>query len=689
MVVPKVLVANRGEIAIRVLRAARELGWLTVALYTTEPGLDASHATYADEVVKLDDSARYMNVATILEIAVHTHCTHVHPGYGFLSESSELANALRSSNVTFIGPSSDALRLAGDKMLSRNLAVSLDVQVAPGDRVLSSNDVRSFAAREGVGYPIMIKALDGGGGRGIRVVKDASEVDEAFKRCMGESPSRQVFAEKALTGWKHIEIQIIGDGTGAVNHCWERECSVQRRHVYSTINAVTLSNAFFVRFQKIVEVAPSRLPRHAIQLLVNASLKIAGHLKYKGLGTFEFLVNASTYQWVFLEINPRVQVEYTITGMTLLSSVANYSNTFSLSSLSLNTPPPIPIFTAIQLRLTAENPENSFLLSSGIINNSELQWPAGHGVRVDTWLSSSPSLPITKWTVGTDFDSLLAKIIVRSDSFDAATQKAQRALCEFSLGPNCKVKTNIEVLAGVLKHQDWKSGIIETFWLERNLKTILHLGKQLVGSRRRGIGGLPNILEQQQLKNDSAKAGGSTPNMSLTTLLQPGSLFHLTLSPATMTSSSQPTSGSQEPKKHTLTFTSIAHNAFPEKLSGVMQSTLSPAPLAFSLSQSTSATVGSGESFELADPNDHQHVAAPITGKIVEIHSALKVSGDGKKRVKMGETLVVLSAMKMETTVVASHDGVVERVGKGLGTGVIFGEGMLVCVVRPSETSRL
>ncbi|KAF9446437.1 hypothetical protein P691DRAFT_708557 [Macrolepiota fuliginosa MF-IS2] len=628
-----------------------------------------------------------MNVDAIVEIAVRTQCTHVHPGYGFLSESPALASALAqlSPPITFIGPSPDTLRLAGDKTHSRDLATSLNVQVAPGTRVTVSEEVCAFAARHGVGYPIMIKALDGGGGRGIRVVETASRVDEAFKRCLGESPSGKVFVEKALTGpgWKHIEIQIMGDGAGAVNHFWERECSVQRR------------------FQKIVEVAPSRLPRPVLQPLIDASLKIAAHLKYKGLGTFEFLVNSSTYQWVFLEINPRVQVEHTITEEIMdldlvqvqLLLFSSSASTNTLSSLFLDNPPPVPTSTAIQLRLTAENPENGFLLTPGIIRSSDLQWPAGRGVRIDTWLSSSAQPP-SEWVVGTDFDSLLAKIIVRGHSFEEASRKGLRALREFKLAKDSKIKTNLRVLSGVLDHQDWKDGSIDTLWLERSLASVLDLSGKVIGGRA-GLGtdGLDELLKQRASETSSTIT--TTPSPGGNALLQPGTLFHLTLSP---TSSSVPATTSQEARKHTLTLTSIAHNAFPEKLSGVLQSTLSPSPLAFSLSQSTSAAVGgSGEGFELADPNDPQHVAAPLTGKIVDICPTLKLAsqeqkeGDdgGRQRVKKGETLVVMSVMKMESVVVAPHDGIVERVGKGLKVGVILGEGMLVCVVRPLGASRL
>ncbi|KAJ3513150.1 hypothetical protein NLJ89_g3111 [Agrocybe chaxingu] len=647
---PKVLVANRGEIAIRILRSARELGWDTVSIYMED---DASHAGFADEAVKLNSVSDFMNVDTIVNAAIQTQSTHLHPGYGFLSENPSLPIALSlarrgSVRVIFIGPTADTLRIASDKMLSRDFAMSLNINIAPGTRVSSASDVRSFAKAAGVGYPVMIKALDGGGGRGIRVVESEEGVEEAFKRCLGESPSKQVFAEKAFTGpgWKHIEVQVIGDGTGAVNHFWERECSVQRR------------------FQKIVEMAPSGLSRKAVQPLIDASLKLASHLKYKGLGTFEYLVNAVTNSWIFLEINPRVQVEHTITeevtdvDLVRVQLLLFSSSRFSLASLSLSNPPPPPSSFAVQLRLTAEDPARGFQLAPGTITSSEIVWPQGRGVRIDTWLSQGPgaSSGEAKWIVGTDLDSLLAKIIVRGRSFEEMNQKARRALRELRVDSQA-VKTNATVLAGVLDHPNWVSGTIDTLWLERNLPSVLELGEQAVGQRTKTKG----LDNKQKTISSSAAVGPGT------TLLQPGSLFHLSLS------------GDSRPStKHTITLSSLATNAFPEKLSGTLQSSFFPGsttPLSFELTQSTSAAVSSGD-FELADPNDKSHVAAPMTGKVVEVHPAILASGHDKEMrlVRKGEPLLILSVMKMENVVAAPSDGYVGRVGRGLRVGVVFGE---------------
>ncbi|KAJ2915853.1 hypothetical protein MD484_g4574, partial [Candolleomyces efflorescens] len=609
--VHKVLIANRGEIAIRILRSARELGWLTVAVYTHG---DASHAGYADEAVKLENVGEYMDVGTIAGIA--SRCVRPSNVEYKLTTGTELNVPMSIQAITFVGPSPDTLRIASDKMLSRELATALKVSIAPGHRVSSSQDVLGFGQQ--AGYPVMVKALDGGGGRGIRVVSKAEDVEEAYKR-----------------------------------------------------------------FQKIVETAPSRLPRSSVQPLINASLSLAGELRYKGLGTFEFLVNSQTREWVFLEINPRVQVEHTITEEVVdidlvRAQLLLFTSNTSLRTLSLDKPLPPPSIFAVQLRLTAEDPLKNFQLSPGIIKAADLTWPAGRGVRIDTWLSSNGHGP-AEWTVGTDFDSLLAKFVVRGGGFEEMTQKARRVVREFDLsGAGTRVQTNAAVLAGILEHHDWLTGDIDTLWLERNVSTILELGMKVVGSRV-----VPSGLDVQPggaTSSTTAVTAGAGPT---TTMLQPGSLFTLTLSP--------PDQKDLE-TKHSLTLSSIGRNTFPEMLSGVLQTTLSPGTpqWAFKLEQSTSAAVGGGGEFELADPNDARHVAVPLTGKVVELHPALALlqkapstlkDNRERLRVRKGEALVVLSVMKMENSVVSPFDGFVERAGKGLKVGAVVGEGTLACVV--------
>ncbi|KAI0777206.1 hypothetical protein BD413DRAFT_514344 [Trametes elegans] len=671
---PKLLVANRGEIAIRILRSATELGWRTVALYTEQ---DSSHATYADEAILLDSPARYMDPEHIADAARSAECSHVHPGYGFLSESPRLASLFASNgdHIKFVGPSVESLEIASDKMRSRELATSEGVPVAPGARVSSAGDVRNFTrGLGGSAFPIVIKALDGGGGRGIRLVNVDDDVEIAFDRCVGESASREVFVEKAFvgSGWRHVEVQIVGDGHGATTHLWERECSIQRR------------------FQKVVESAPSLLPRNVVEPLIHAALKLARCLQYAGLGTFEFLVNGISHEWIFMEINPRIQVEHTVTEEIMDLDLIRVQLLLTLPGASLaavlpshtHTPPP-PRGHAIQLRLISEDPKDSFRLCTGSIGPSQVSWPGGRGIRVDTWLCSGPnSLQDPGWTVGVDFDPLLAKIIVYATTFQEATARALRASREIRIIG--AVKTNAELLAGILAHPDWAAGNVHTRWLEKNLNDVLRLGG--------------HHLDPHDGQNSSRLTfHGQTPSPSrgpsaatATVLLQPGASFQLTLAPAGHNE------GAEVLQKHNLVLSAIGHNAFPSQLSGTLSTSLSPSPLSFSLTQLS--TVSGSADVEFAHPADPTHVASPIAGKVVELYGALASAVDGgepgRGYVRQGEPLVVVSAMKMESVVNCPRSGRVVRMGKGIHEGAIIGEGALLCVLDvedgpPSSSGKL
>lgn len=333
----------------------------------------------------------------------------------------------------------------------------------------------------------------------------------------------------------------------------------------------------------------------------------------------------------------------------------------TLSSLGIANPPPPPNFHAVQLRLTAEDPARNFQLSPGTIHAGEVNWPSGRGVRVDTWLISGPTNRAESWTVGTEFDSLLAKIIIRGKTFEEMAAKARRALQEVQVGG---VKTNIAVLAGVVEHLDWRQGRVDTLWLERNLESIVEVGKKVI----------PSIGVVQKASTQTAALSGS-----VNVLLQPGTTFNLVLQPTMDTST---TSGADQPLKHTLTLDAIGHNAFPNKLTGTMRTSLLPGNVPFELTQSASTGIAGDADSEFADLNDIRQVAAPMTGKVVEVHPAFK---DKKIRVRRGEPLLILSVMKMENSIVAHQNGFVTRVGKGVRVGRILGEGMLICVIEEQE----
>lgn len=334
---------------------------------------------------------------------------------------------------------------------------------------------------------------------------------------------------------------------------------------------------------------------------------------------------------------------------------------------------PTPQGHAIQLRLIAE--DHSFRLSPGTIKSSHISWPAGKGVRVDTWLCAGPySDSDVDWTVGVNFDSLLAKIIVRGASLAEATAKAKRAARETRLSG--EVKTNAELLAGVVAHDDWQHGRIHTRWLEEHLEEVLELGKEALRTRR------TRPLSQSGSPSEDARVSANAPQGSGSILLQPGSSFQLSITP----SSTSTTDSRGATQNHSLVLSSIGHNAFPHQLSGTLATSLSPTPLAFSLTQLSSMTTS--QAFEFANPQDATHLSCPLAGKIVDLHPALN-SLDAF--IREGEPLVVVSVMKMESVVTAPRSGKVARVGRGIEIDAVIPEGVLVCVldVEGSQRARL
>ncbi|KAJ4333244.1 hypothetical protein N0V95_009478, partial [Ascochyta clinopodiicola] len=381
-----------------------------------------------------------MDIDTLIEIARKHQIDAVHPGYGFLSESEVFSERMwREAGAVVVGPGWDILANTGDKLKARQLAERCNVPVSPALQTPTSNveDVRQFAAK--IGYPIMVKAVDGGG----------------VKRAVEESPSKQLFAEKAaVDGFRHIEVQIIGDGSGNVTHLWERECSIQRR------------------YQKVVELAPSVVSdRKLIARVIEDALKMARRVRYFSLGTFEFLVNPDTKKYYFLEVNPRLQVEHTITESISMTDIVKaqllLAQGVSLESCGLPTtthnPEDPPPSHSIQLRITAENVESDWSLSIGKITG--FQFPAGNGIRVDTHLiSGRPAI------VSADFDSLIAKLIITASSWEGAVRKAQRALEDTQISG---VKTNIDILRAIVLHPDFMHGECDTQWLERTQTSLI------------------------------------------------------------------------------------------------------------------------------------------------------------------------------------------------------------------------
>ncbi|WP_327654638.1 acetyl-CoA carboxylase family protein [Streptomyces sp. NBC_00483] len=437
-----VLVANRGEIAVRVLRAAAELGLRTVAVH--EPG-DEAHLHLADEVVPLA-SGGYLDAEALVAAARRSGCTYLHPGYGFLSESAAFARRCAGAGLTFVGPSPEVLDLFGDKARARALAVGTGVPVLPGtEGDTTLEEARAFLA-EG---PVMVKAVGGGGGRGMRVVRDAAELDEAWERCASEAQQAfgrsELYVERLWEGARHIEVQVVGDGDTA-SHLWERDCSAQRRH------------------QKLVEIAPAPgLDATVRGRLLDAALRLAGAARYAGVGTVEFLVRGE--EFVFMEANPRLQVEHTVTeevtGVDLVAAQLRIAAGETLADLGLAGEPPAPRGFAVQLRVNAEvtDPDGAVRPSAGRL--ARLDVPTGPGVRVDTAARTGTEL-------GTRYDSLLAKVVVHAPAgdFAAACVRARRALDEFTVEG---VRTGIPFLARLLDHPGFTAGGFDTGFVQRHL----------------------------------------------------------------------------------------------------------------------------------------------------------------------------------------------------------------------------
>jgi len=440
----KVLIANRGEIALRVIRACKELGVETVAVYS-EADRESLHVRFADDDVCIGrppgrDS--YLNIPRIIAAAEITGADAIHPGYGFLAENAEFAEKVGASNITFIGPTPDQIRQMGDKATARRLAKELGVPTVPGSPgpVASLEEGQQVAAQ--IGFPVIIKAAAGGGGKGMRVAVDADQFAQSFNLAKQEAlaafGSGEVYIEKYLARPRHIEIQIMGDTHGKVMHLCERDCSVQRRH------------------QKLVEEAPSPVMDQTLRRDIgDAAVRLAESINYVGAGTIEFLLDTDG-SFYFMEMNTRIQVEHPVTEMCTnfdlvkeqISVAAGEPLSFVMNGHRLRG-------HAIECRVNAEDPARNFQPSPGLI--TAYHPPGGPGVRVDTHIYAG-------YTVPPYYDSLLAKVIVHGNSRSEALARMRQALDSFIIEG---VTTTIPFLGRVMRHPDFVAGKIDTKFLER------------------------------------------------------------------------------------------------------------------------------------------------------------------------------------------------------------------------------
>jgi acetyl-CoA carboxylase biotin carboxylase subunit len=440
----KLLIANRGEIAIRIARTARELGIATVSVYT-DADRDSLHVRRSDEAFSLGDDPRaYLDAERLIDTATRAGCDALHPGYGFLSENADFAERCAARGVAFVGPPSEAIRVMGEKQRARATMAAAGVPVVPGGPAGTLEEAHATAAS--VGFPLLVKAANGGGGKGMRLVKTETELAAALERARSEAEkafgSAAVYIEKALELARHVEVQVLGDREGTLVQLGERDCSLQRRH------------------QKIVEETPCPvLEPEARERLFDVAIRGARAIGYHSVGTFEFLLDRSG-QFYFLEMNTRLQVEHPITelvtGVDLVRAMLEVA-----AGERIAPEPPERRGAAIEARITAEDPEQGFAPSPGTIER--LVSASGPGVREDSGIEAGSR-------IGSEYDPLLSKISVWAPDRTQALARMQRALGECVI---TGLSTNLGLLDALLIHPAVRAGDYDTTFVERELGAIL------------------------------------------------------------------------------------------------------------------------------------------------------------------------------------------------------------------------
>jgi acetyl/propionyl-CoA carboxylase alpha subunit/acetyl-CoA carboxylase carboxyltransferase component len=604
MIPSSLLIANRGEIAIRIIRAAAEMGIRTVAVF---PDDDATslHTRKADEARRLSGvgATAYLDGEQIVALAKEAGCDAIHPGYGFLSENAGFARRCDREGIRFVGPRAAMLELFGDKVQARGLAERCGVPILRGSSGPTSlEEATRFFSSLGEGASMMIKALAGGGGRGMRAVSRVEEIEEAYKRCQSEARASfgngDVYVEQLMPRARHIEVQIIGDGSGDVSHLWERECSIQRRN------------------QKIVEIAPSPGLAPAIrERLTAAAVRMAKEVRYDNLGTFEFLVNGDAPAkndeagFAFIEANPRLQVEHTVTeevtGIDLVKLQIQLAAGRSLAELGMQQREiPKPRGFAMQVRINMESmrADGSAKPAGGTITAFEA--PSGPRVRTDSFAYAG-------YTTSPNFDSLLAKLITHSYSAEFAdvVTKTYRALCEFRIEG---VPTNIGFLQSLLQHPEFIANRVHTRFVEENIAA-------LVGGEKSGHRQLffdrSSMAPKASAENTGARRAGAKIDAS-----DPLAVLHHGKSEA----------GAQSP-------------------------------------MAASTTVVTPQAHDITGPENTVAIEAPMQGTIVSVDVS---QGD---RVHRGQQLFVMEAMKMEHVIAAERSGIVRLITVAKGDAIFEG----------------
>lgn len=437
----KILIANRGEIALRIIRTCKEMGIKTVAVYSTVDR-DSLHVKFADEAVCIGPASStesYLNVPRIMAAVEITNADALHPGYGFLSENADFAEVCQEYGIKFIGPTAAQIRKMGDKVTAKETMIKAGVPVVPGSDGLLKDTTKGKKLAASIGYPVILKATAGGGGRGMRIVWKEEEFEDAWNSAKQESKAAfandGIYMEKYILEPRHIEIQIAGDQYGTVCHLSERDCSIQRRH------------------QKLVEESPSPFMTDELrEKMGEAAIKAGQCINYEGVGTVEFLVDKFR-NFYFMEMNTRIQVEHPVT-----EEVIDYDLIKEQIKIAAGVPISgknyIPTMHAIECRINAEDPKNNFRPSPGVITT--IHTPKGHGVRIDTHAYEGYRVP-------SNYDSLIAKLIVKARTREEAITKMERALDEFYIEG---IKTTIPFHKKLMRDEKFKSGDFNTSFLE-------------------------------------------------------------------------------------------------------------------------------------------------------------------------------------------------------------------------------
>lgn len=445
MKINKILVANRGEIAIRVMRSAKEMGIKTVAVYS-DADKTSAHVAYADEAVHIGQSPSaqsYLLGDKIIDACKLTGANAIHPGYGFLSENAHFAQKAKNAGIIFIGPSSESIKIMGDKLASKQAVKDFDVPLVPGMDEPISDIAKAKAIADQIGYPIMIKASAGGGGKGMRIVDNPKEFEEQMKRAVSEAKSSfgddSVFVEKFITSPKHIEVQVLGDQHGNMIYLFERECSIQRRN------------------QKVVEEAPSSVLSPTLRKKYGeAAVNVAKSCNYYGAGTVEFIADKNL-DFYFLEMNTRLQVEHPvteqITGVDLVKEQIKIAQgeplSFQQDDLKIHG-------HSVEVRVYAEDPENNFLPDTGKLE--KYIRPQGAGVRVDDGYEQGMDIPIF-------YDPMIAKLITYGKDRTEAIERMKRAIDEYQING---IKTTLPFCKFVMDHPEFRDGSFTTKFVEQN-----------------------------------------------------------------------------------------------------------------------------------------------------------------------------------------------------------------------------